>query len=195
MSSDERIGRTRELLDLARVGQRGALDELFERFRPPLRAFLHARLPTSARGLLETDDLVQEVLTSAFGALERFEDRGAGAFWGYLRQIGINHVRQALRRQQAGKRGTPVQLESSAMAPPDSAAGPLASLLAKEEFEAFESALERISPQQRKALLMRFELDAQYTEVAADCGFPSADAARAAVRRAIASVAKELAGE
>lgn len=191
--ADHGLTRTRDLLAGARAGEREALERLFHRFRAPLRAFLHARLPSPARGLLETDDLVQEVFSRAWSALERFEDRGAGAFWAYLRQVGMNEVRQAIRKQQAAKRGVPEALGESSRAPSSGERPVIDGLIAKEDFEAFETALERISEQHRTALLMRFELDLDYSEIADECGFPSADAARVAIHRASATLAQELA--
>ncbi|MBK7878242.1 MAG: sigma-70 family RNA polymerase sigma factor [Planctomycetes bacterium] len=179
----------------AREGKEQARDELFARFRAPLVAFLHARLPWSTRGLLDTDDLVQEALANAFAALPRFEDRGTGAFWRFLRQIGLNQVRQAIRSQNAAKRGTPEVLDETHRfsAPSAKGPGPLELLLAVEEFEAFESALAGLPERTRTALLLRFEVDLEYSEIAVECGFSTADAARVAIQRAIADVAKELA--
>ena len=64
---------TSELLPRARAGDARARQELLERFTPVLASLLHARLPGRVRGLLDTDDLVQEVLARTLGRLESFE--------------------------------------------------------------------------------------------------------------------------
>src|SRR5262249_49444884 len=69
---------------------------------------------------------------------------------------------------------------------------PLGGLIEKEELQAFEKALLSISDRRRQALLMRLELDLDYPEIAEDCGFPSANAARMAIVRAVKSVSKEI---
>ena len=52
------LSRTADLLEEARSGDAAARDALFARYREPLSRFLHARLPASARGMLETEDVV-----------------------------------------------------------------------------------------------------------------------------------------
>jgi RNA polymerase sigma factor (sigma-70 family) len=183
---------TRDLLPGACAGDAQAREQLFARFAPVLRRVLHARLPRSARGMLDTDDLVQEVCTSALANLHRLEYRGPGAFWCYLRRVGLNHVAQIVRRGSS----RPLDLEDAAQLP-DEAAGssepPYAALLEKERLGAFEQALECIPTPQRQALLMRLELELPYDVIAAECGQPSPDAARMVVCRAMAKVAERLA--
>jgi len=188
---------TRDLLPDACAGDVRAREQLFARFTPVLRRFLHARLPVSARGLLDTDDLVQEVWTSALGQLHRLEYRGPGTFWCYLRRIGLNRVAQVVRRSNVPT----LDLEDAADASADPAdahhpsqpSEPMRALLEKERLGAFENALECIPMPQRQALLMRLELELPYDVIAAECGQPSADAARMVVCRAMAKVAERLA--
>src|SRR5262245_59977607 len=88
----QRLLSTRELLPRAGEGDQAAAAELFARFAPALRRLLHSRLPGHARGLLDTDDLVQEVWARALPRLDRFHYRGPGSFWSYLRRVGLNQL-------------------------------------------------------------------------------------------------------
>jgi DNA-directed RNA polymerase specialized sigma24 family protein len=58
--------------------------------------------------------------------------------------------------------------------------------------ERYESALERLTPEQREAVIMRIEMGLSHQEVADALGAPSADAARMIVARALAHLAEEL---
>src|SRR5215510_9308402 len=87
------------LLDLARAGDGRALDRLFTRYITPLRRFAHGRLPSSARDLLDTNDLVQDTLLQTFKRIEDFQPQREGALLAYLRQAIVNKVRDEIRRR------------------------------------------------------------------------------------------------
>src|SRR2546426_406809 len=63
-----RAGPMFELVARAEAGNRAALDELLVRCLPSLRRWAHGRLPSAARGALDTEDLVQQ---AAFQTLRR----------------------------------------------------------------------------------------------------------------------------
>jgi RNA polymerase sigma-70 factor (ECF subfamily) len=190
---DHPLASTAQILAQAQTGDGAARGELLLRYREPLARFLHGRLSPSSRGALDTDDIVQDVLTAALVQLEGFEYRGLGSFWGYLRRIGINLILQEERRQ--GIR----PIEGNDSAPLDAVTDgaretPPAAMLRKETFEAFEAALEEVAEPARGALLLRLELGLPYGLIASECGYPSADAARMAIGRGMAWLAHELAG-
>ena len=56
---------TVSLLERVRDGDDDALDALLIRLLPRLRRWAHGRLPPSARGMLETADVVQSVASKA----------------------------------------------------------------------------------------------------------------------------------
>lgn len=188
---DSDLLETGGLLEQARRGDREARETLFRRYRAPLARFLHLRLPVPARGLFDTEDVVQEVCAHAFLGLDRFEYRGIGSFWGYLRRIGINRVLKAARRSSRRPPSAAASEDTAADAlSPD--ASPLDALLAREEYEAFDRALDHVSRRSREALLMRFELGLAFDTIASDCGYPSADAVRMAICRTMDRLAEEL---
>jgi RNA polymerase sigma-70 factor (ECF subfamily) len=183
---------TGELLARFQRGERNAADDLFRRYRPRLDAFLRARVPAGARKLGDTDDLVQEVCVKILGALGRFEMRGIGSFWWFARSIAQHHLIDAARRAKA-LHETKLP-DASDVAPAAKLRGPMFEAADHESAAAFDRALERVPDHVRSGLLMRLELGLDWSVVAADCGFPSPDAARVAIKRALRAIAKEMAG-
>ncbi|MEQ1894284.1 MAG: sigma-70 family RNA polymerase sigma factor [Planctomycetota bacterium] len=180
---------TAEILAAARSGDQQAKNQLMRRFEPKLRQFLHRRAPRNKQGVLGTEDLVQEVLGRAWKGLERFEHRGQGSFWGYLRTIARNHLHELRRSREPVAR---VDLEGSDGGPAGSEADPAEHLMSQEEQERYEQALEELGPLLRNAVQMRLELELTYQEIAAECDFPSPDAARMAVQRAYKELLRRL---
>jgi RNA polymerase sigma-70 factor (ECF subfamily) len=186
------VSNTADLVAQARAGDARAREELALRYRAPLARLLHSRLSSSARGLFETDDIVQEALAAALLRLERFEYRGVGSFWSYLRRIGFNLITQAARNSAAGGDGS-AGLDDSHDHPPARDGSPLVHLVESEQSAHLEAAIERLPQPARDALLLRMELDLPYDAIAHECGFASADAARMAVCRAMDRLATEIA--
>lgn len=173
------------LLNRARGGDFVAREELFERFVPILRQWAHRRLPLGARDLNDTMDLVQITLLRALNRLECFEARGEGAFLAYLRQILLNVVRDETRR--AGRRGMHESLDETLAAPHASV---VERIIGAEQIESYQQGLERLTEEQRHAVLLRLEFNYTYEQIAEALGKPSPDAARMMVVRAIAALAE-----
>jgi RNA polymerase sigma-70 factor (ECF subfamily) len=177
---------------MAQTGDGAARSELLLRYREPLARFLHGRLSAPSRAVLDTADIVQEVMAAALGKLERFEYRGLGSFWAYVRGIGINLILEEERRRgirPAEGHASP-QLAAAAA---DSAGNPPVTLMRNETSAALEAALQHIAEPARGALLLRLELGLPYELIASECGYPSADAARMAIGRSMVRLAQVLA--
>jgi len=97
--SPEAVETTTELLLRARHGDASAIDRLLTRHLSPLQRFAQGRLPGWARGLADTDDLVQDALLQTLKRLNAFESRHPGALQAYLRRAVMNRLREELRRQ------------------------------------------------------------------------------------------------
>src|SRR5262249_30236162 len=69
-----------ELVRRAHAGDAAARDELCARYLPRLHRWAHGRLPPSARGALDTVDLVQDTFMQVLQRLGEFEPRHEGAF-------------------------------------------------------------------------------------------------------------------
>jgi RNA polymerase sigma-70 factor (ECF subfamily) len=71
-------------------------------------------------------------------------------------------------------------------------ASPLDIAIGREAADRYETALQRLKPDEREVLIARVELGMSFEEVAAAVGKPSADAARKAVSRALLRLADEM---
>jgi len=178
---------TVELLALARSGDEAALDRLLQRCIPALRRWARGRLPSSARGALDTADLVQDAVLSAMRHLNAFESRHQGALQAYLRQAVLNRIRDLARQQsrRPERRDFPEDLPSD-----ETAADELVGRA--EAWSRYEAALARLSPTEREAIILRLELQYEYGEIAVILGKSSDDAARMAVMRAMRRLAEEM---
>jgi len=177
-----------ELLVRARAGDSEALDNLFARYLPRLERWAHGRLPSWARDARETQDLVQDTLTQVFLKLGSFEPRHEGAFYAYMRQALMNRVRDEIRRTQ---RHGPVEALDSAKS--DRGPSPLEEAIGSETLERYETALDRLKPEEREAIIMRIEIGLSYDEIVKALGKPSVAAAHMAVSRALVKLAEEMA--
>ena len=184
----DRVETTIELLARARQGDRAAIELLFTRHLKPLQRFAQGRLPSWARDLADTDDLVQDALLRTLNRLEGFESRHPGALQGYLRQAVMNRLRDELRRQ--ARAPSRVDLEDEALA-----AGSLVEqTLGAETTAAYAEALARLKPEEREAIIGRVELGLSYGELALALEKPTPDAARKTAQRALIRLAREMRG-
>lgn len=181
------VDSTVELLNRARAGDPSALDALFARCLPPLRRWARGRLPAGARGVLETQDLVQDTVLNALQHLDHFESRHQGALQAYLRQAVLNRIRDEARR--LARRPAPTELNE---AQPSPDASPLDIAVGREGVERYEAALQRLRPADREAIVGRIELQYDYEELAVLLSKPSANAARVAVTRALARLVEQM---
>jgi RNA polymerase sigma factor (sigma-70 family) len=179
---------TLDLVARARTGDEAATAELFDRYGARLRRWAHGRLPSAARGAMESQDLVQETLTRVFQRLPAFEPRHPGAFRDYVWTTLWNCIRDVARRYQ--HRGPSDPLDGDI---PDPQPTPLEEAMGRETFARYEAALERLDPDEREAIIARIELGLSHAEVAEALGKSSAAAAHMAVSRALIRLAREMA--
>ncbi len=178
---------TLDLLERFKSGDQQAMSLLVERSIPPLRRWARGRLPGWARGIAETQDLVQTALMRALPRLKEFEARHPGALQAYLRQAVANHIRDEIRKVVAHP---PAELST---AQPDLSPSPLEQAIGREAFDRYEAALATLRPGDREAIVARVELQQSYEEVAIALQKPNANAARVAVARAVKNLVKAMA--
>jgi RNA polymerase sigma-70 factor (ECF subfamily) len=181
---------TRELLRLAKQGDSQALDQLMTRYLPRLQRWAAGRLPTYARSLLDTSDLVQETLLRVVQGLDRIEVRGPGGFQAYVRQAVLNRIRDEVSwaKRRPGPDGVPETL-------PDRTPSPLEDVIGAETLDRYERGLARLDEEDRQLLHLRIELDYDYPAIAEMTGRPSRDAARMSVHRALSRLADAMGHE
>jgi len=187
--ADERTALTSiDLVVRAQAGDADALNDLCARYLPKLHRWAHGRLPASARGALDTQDLVQETLTQVVHNIGHFQPRHEGAFQGYVRQALLNRIRDLPRRGQ--RRSTPEQLDPAQAASDPS---PLEEAIGQEALERYENALAKLRPDDREAIVARIELGLSYPEIMAALEKPSIPATHMAVSRALVRLAEGMA--
>jgi RNA polymerase sigma factor (sigma-70 family) len=180
---------TADLLKRARQGDDDALNDLFKRHLAPLRRWARGRLPRWTRDLRDTEDLVQETLAQTLRRIDSFEPRHEGALQAYLRQALVNRVRDEVRR--VNRYPAPEGLDD-AEHPVDRAASPLEEVIGVQAMENYESALQRLRPEERELIIARVEMQQSYQQIAVAHNRSSADAARMAVTRALLHLAEEM---
>lgn len=176
------------LLERARHGDQSALEALLGRYVPRLRRWARGRLPIAARDLADTDDLVQETLVSVVRHIAGFESRSDAAFELYVRQALWNRIRDEIRA--AARRTDRTTVDEHLV---DSAPSPVALAIGREALARYEHALERLSEEERQAIVGRFELGYDYRELARALGKFTPDAARKTVQRGIVNLARHMA--
>jgi len=176
---------TATLLALIRGGDPAARDRLLSRMYKPLLRFAHGRLPARARDLTDTEDLVQVAILRALDHIEEFESRREGAFLAYLRSILMNLIRDEARRVSRGP-GREELGEDLASTHPS----PLEDTVGRDAMERYDTALNRLSEQQREAVVLRVEMGYTFAQIADALNLASANAARMMVTRAIVRLSK-----
>jgi RNA polymerase sigma factor (sigma-70 family) len=175
---------TAVLIEQIRNGDALARDRLFSRYLSLLQRWAHGRLPPTARGMSETDDLVQVTLIRALNRLDTFEPRREGAFLAYLRQILLNAVREEIRRAKRRPSGEPIRADF-----PGNARSVVEEVVGREALERYERALGELGEEHREAVILRLACGLDWNAIAEAIGSPSPNAARMLVARAIAHLA------
>jgi len=177
---------TAALLSRVRAGDSHALELVAARLLPRLRHWATGRLPAWARDLAETQDLVQETVTSVLAQLRDFEPRHEAALTVYLREALANRIRNEMRR---AIRHPPADGLDAAGDLPSIHPSPLESAITREAVDRYEAALETLEPEDREAIVGRLELHYSYGELSEAWGVASADTARKRVERALKRLA------
>jgi RNA polymerase sigma-70 factor, ECF subfamily len=178
---------TIELVIRAQRGDRGAVEALLQRSLPSLRRWAHGRLPSAARGYLDTGDIVQEAALHALRRLDTFEPRHVGAMQAYLRQSVLNRIRDEVRR--IGRHPPPVELPEDQ---PGERTSPLEMAIEAEDYQRYRQALTALTPRDRELVVARIEVQWSLAEIAQRFGMRTLDGARMAVSRAVKRLTKNL---
>ena len=159
---------TGELLQLAKLGQKQAVEQLLEQHRAGVRAMIKGRLDPALARRVDASDIVQEVMWEASRRLSEYLKRPPMPFGLWLRHLARDRVIDAHRRHRVAQRRS-LDREQSLTAPQfadhsslDLAqqlrAGdltPAAAAMRHELERRFLDALEQVGEDDREILLMR----------------------------------------
>ena len=179
---------TIELIARARSGDAVATEALLQRCLPPLKRWAHGRLPSAARGSLDTDDIVQSAALQLLKRLDRFEPQHVGAMQAYLRQSVINRIRDEVRR--IGRQPPAIELPEEL---PSDKSSPLEHAIQAEAYERYLVALSKLRPRDRELIVGRIEMQWTFPEIHHRFEFSTIDAGRVAVGRAVRRLTSVLA--
>jgi|GEM_PF-1259773 len=162
---------TVNLIDRVRNGEGGAADELALRYRDKLVRYLRVRMSAGERRQFDTDDIFQEVQVRMFENLERFEYRGKGSLYAYLKAIADNILRGQARSPSALGR---VSGETAELILENLKQGGVSAedeLGAAEMKQILDEAAAKLPEKFREVILNRFYLEAPAKEVAEWMGY------------------------
>jgi RNA polymerase sigma factor (sigma-70 family) len=169
------------LLERAQAGDADALNALIARYRPRLLRWAHGRLRGASRTICDTEDLVQNTLIKAMRNLAAFEPVEASGLHTYLKLAIRNAVRDEARK---ARRRPDVASMTSAVS--SDAPSPLERAMGRQRLARYEAALNTLSPEEREAIVARFEFGLTHVELAAALRKSTPDAARKVCAKAIA---------
>jgi RNA polymerase sigma factor (sigma-70 family) len=186
MDSTPRIESTATLLQRVRSGDDSAKDRLCALYLPILRRWAAGQMPRQHRDLVDTSDLTQITLIRVLSQIDSFQPRHKGAFLCYLRQALISAIRDEIRRSRRRGGGKSDDIDDDQWRPL------IAESVGLETLVEYEQALAKLAPDDREAVLLRFEFGLSFQEIAEATEQVSADAARMSVKRALSALAELL---
>jgi RNA polymerase sigma-70 factor (ECF subfamily) len=180
---------TQLLLQRIRGGDDAAREELLRRVMPLFERWAHGRLPGSARGAVDTGDLVQVSVMRALARVEQFESAHPGAFFAYLRQILLNAVRRTIADEAVP--GYAVALDDVHGELVDHGSS-LERIVGRDNLIAYEQALAALPPAHQSLVVMRFEFGMSFVEIAAELS-ETPDGVRIKLNRALKKMVAAMA--
>lgn len=153
------------------------------RYRPRLRRWAAGRVPNALRGRLDTEDLVQDALLRTISRLDAMQR--SGAFQAYLRTAVLNGLRDAVRKKRETLLDDPSPIVDDGRTPAEIVIG-------RDLLRRYERALQDLGERERAAVISRLEWSMPYRDLADELDYPSPDAARVAVARALVKLAERM---
>jgi len=196
---------TNSLIVSAKLGNEGALNQLFLRYQSRILRIVRLRLDTSARRRLDMQsmDVLQEVFIYAFQHLKDFEPKSEGHFRNWLatkiRCYILDRLDYVSRQKRKGTGETisidqpqedndqatspSIQIENQMENSENLSPNPAQSAVIKERGELLDSILEKLDPEEREIIIQRDLEELTFKEIGEMAG-KSEDAARKSYCRA-----------
>lgn len=137
----------RELLERAQAGDRPAFESIMVRFRERLCRQVDARLGKQVRGAIDVDDIVQETFLRAFASVRKVKWHSEERLYRWFGGIAEHLI------QNAAQKRAPRTLE---VIPdrPASSVSPSRRLQREERHARLEKALDGLTPDQKRAVIL-----------------------------------------
>jgi RNA polymerase sigma-70 factor (ECF subfamily) len=165
-------GETNDLLERVGHGDAGALEQLLERHRPGLRAFVEVRLGPDLLSRFDASDVVQEAQLAVVRRLDDYLQRRPMPFHLWLRKTAHErlldlqkHHRRRARRSVSREVALPDRSSLLLAGPLLRGSSPSRRLLARELAERVALAVAELSETDREILLMRHVDELPYEEI------------------------------
>src|SRR6266567_468740 len=95
---------TQALLKRVQIGDKKALNDLYNRYLMRVLAAVRARLGAELRGKLESWDIVQDAMMASLKNVQSFNQTSEGAFLNWLAKVVENRIKDQLDYFRAEKR-------------------------------------------------------------------------------------------
>ena len=156
--------KTERLVALAQAGDNSALDQLCRVYGERIRRIVRLRMGSEIRSKLDSMDVVQDALFSAFEGLSGFVYKNEGDFLRWLSTIAQNALRDNLDRLHADKRdirreiplgsNTRTTARGSVKTPRAiEPTTPSVIMSRKEELDKLEKAMDKLKPEYREVIV------------------------------------------
>jgi RNA polymerase sigma-70 factor (ECF subfamily) len=187
-------------LPAARAGSAAALGEALEACRGYLLLIARSELGPDLRAKVGASDLVQETFLEAQRDFAKFHGDAEDEWLAWLRRLLLNNManlqrdyRKTAKREVAREVQLP-DADSSRpgdLAPPAPAATPSKQAIARERATAVLHALDRLTPDYRQVVLLRYQQEKSFEDIGTIMG-RSANAVRKLWLRALERLKRDL---
>ena len=176
-----------EVLERAKGGDKSALGQLFDRYRPLLRARADESLGVDLQARVDASDVIQQTCLSANGSIKQFQGTTEPEFvqW-LLRILERNVLDAAAYERKAAKRAVDREVADSAPLRlfEDKQTSPSQRAIRGEQVSILKEAIAQLPQDQREAVQIKFMEQATLAETARRMG-KTEDAVSGLLRRGI----------
>lgn len=202
--ADSANQRTRRLVELAKGGDRAALEELSRIYSERVRRIVRLRMGRELRSRLESMDVVQDALICALRGLDTFTYAEEGDFARWLARITENRLRDHLDKLRAAKRDIHKEipldtdrgdsrLGSAWPGEPLRTTTPSMEIERQEQLDRLERAMDTLKPEYRDVIVLT-KIEGLTHQEAADRLGKSPDGVRMLVCRAMMALGRAYEG-
>ncbi len=136
-----------DLVASAQAGDRDAFQAIVERFQARLENQIRSRMGAAARATVEVEDVLQETFTDAFESIKKLKWQGEECFYRWLGSIAEHLIWAAVQK----KAKSPLKLELDV---PAKETSPSKNVRRNERFDRLENALNKLSEDHRKVIVL-----------------------------------------